>query len=179
MRSATPLGKTEKDWNNNKIKALIESAKSRTIPHYEWRREDGYNEQYAKTLAHLTTGHFKSVRIKDKKDLVDDLGGKCRQPNVIQQTRQQHQTPTVSGLIPIGKLFQTKEGHMEGLEAELLHRGAPTEDIRKWKIAARKDKLKRLEGERLMKEEGLDFKTAIDKGKKHFKALSNYNFNID
>jgi len=68
---------------------------------------------------------------------------------------------------------------MEGLETELLHRGVPIDDIRKWKITARKDKLKQLEGERLMKEEGLDFKTAVDKDKKCFKALSKHNFHID
>ena len=81
--------------------------------------------QCARTLAHLTTDHFKTVRINDKKSNVDELGEKCRQPNVIQQTKQQHETPAISGLIPIGKLFQTKEGHMEGLEVELLHRECP------------------------------------------------------
>jgi len=169
IRSATPLGKTEKGWNVNKIKAIIQSTSDRVNPHYILRREEGYQLQYNRTLAALSREHYRAVRIGDKKVTVDDQGVKYKKPNVVQQIKQQHQTPTVSGLVPYGKLFLKKHDHMRGLEVELLHRGTLPANMPD-KITGRKDLLKQLETQRLITEEGVDMKTAAEKAKKHFEC---------
>ena len=180
IRSATPLGKTEKDWNTNKIKATMQSARDWVNPLEQWKERDAdqHAARFQRAQAGLSEEHYKQIRTQDKLNRIDTKASKFKKQNVIQQTKQQHQTPTVSGLIPLGKLFTTKEGHMEGLEIELVHRGVPVEDIQKWKINARKDKLRMLEAERLIQEEGLELSKASELAKKHFRVLSSAAFNL-
>jgi len=125
MRAAVPLSKTEKDWNTNKIRAIIKSVHGRVEPHKAWSDEEEQQckAQFARVLATLSKDHFEQVRIANKRTRVDGNAKKFKKQSVVQQTKQQHQTSAVSGLIPIGKLFQTKEGHLKGLKAELLFRG--------------------------------------------------------
>jgi len=173
IRSVTQLTKTEKDANANKIRAIVSTTAERISPHIRNRHDDGYKERFA-ALEHTMTkaGHFQQLRLDKKKTTFDAKSVTYKRQNVAQQPKPQLQTPAITGLIPLGKIFQTKEGHMEGLEIELLHRGVSLNDVRQWKITARKDKLKQLETQRLIQEEGVDANAAENRAKKYFKRLS-------
>jgi len=67
---------------------------------------------------------------------------------------------------------------MDSLEKELHHRRVPIADIKKMKIAARKDKLKKLETERLMRK-GMELTKTVKLSKKHFRCLSGHQFVTD
>jgi len=60
----------------------------------------------------------------------------------------------ITGNNPVGKLCTTKEGHMEGLETELMHRGVCVQDLPR-RTKDRKKKSKELECKRLQDEDGL------------------------
>ena len=173
IRSVTPLGKTEQDANANKIRSIISTTADRINPHIRDRHDDGYKERFA-TLENTMTkaGHFQQLRLDKKNTSFDAKSVTYKRQNVSQQPKPQLQTPAMTGLIPFGKIFQTKAGHMAGLEVELLHRGELLEDVRKWKISARKDKLRQLETKRLVEEEAVDAKAAEERAKKYFKRLS-------
>jgi len=179
IRSASPLSKADELWVSNKIKALIESAHQRTDPHERWLEEDPLcKERFQRVATVLSKEHYKEVRIQDKKNRVDASAHKFKKQNSAQQVKPQHQKPAVSGLIPLGKLYQNRDGHMEGLEAELVHRGMSTEKVETLKIKARKDHLKRLETERRVRDDGLELSKAAEISKRHFRCLSGYEFII-
>jgi len=177
IRSATPLHKTKEDANANKIRAMIGSTVERVNPHRSMMLDDGYKDGF-KSLEQAMTkeGHFEQSRIQKKKANFNERGSMYKKQNVAQQVKPQQQTPAATGLIPIGKLFATKEGHREGLEIELVHRGVPIADVQKMKITARKDKPKTLEATRLVAEEGMTEAAAVERAKKHFKVLSSAAF---
>jgi len=178
VRASTPLGLHGDLAMGNKIQAMIKSVIDRANPHIVWRRNvANCGDRLNSVLSCLQAGHFRHARIDDKKARVDNKGSSFKKPNVIQKQKPQQQTPTVSGLIPCGKRFQNKDGHVDGLQAELLERGVPLEDIHKLRITARKDKLKELEVECLMNE-GVPQKSPEELGRKHFKVLSNAMFNM-
>jgi len=173
IRSATPLHKTKEDANANKICAIVGSTADRIKPHVHVMCAEDHQQAFNNIEQAMTkAGHFQQQRINKKLANFDDKGDKCKKQNAAQQIREQQQTPAATGLIPIGKMFQTKEGHMEALEVELCHRGVPIADVNKMKVTARKDKLKELESKRLVDEEGMEAKSAADRAKKHFKKLS-------
>jgi len=76
VRSATPLTRTKKDANVNRITGLIKSAHNRTVPHTTWKPNQMNNEHEARmaTTSHAlsSVGHFKTERIDAKKVKVDD-----------------------------------------------------------------------------------------------------------
>jgi len=177
LRSVTPLGKTEKDANANKIRAIVKSTAERIAPHIRDRHNDGYKERFT-ALEHTMTkaGHFQQARLDKKKTTFDAKSVTYKRQNVAQQPKPQQQTPALTGLIPLGKIFQTKDGHMDALVEELCHRGVPIADVQKMKITARKDKLKALEATRLVAEEGMTEAAAVERAKKYFKVLSSAAF---
>jgi len=177
IRSATPLGRAKTDVTAERIRAIVNSTIKRVNLHVREEHTDEYKARFKRIVGLLSNVHFKQERIQEKLDVVDNEGSKFKKLNVIQKTKQQHLTPAVTGLIPYGKIFQKRDGHMEGLEAELVHRGMPIADVQTWKITARKDKLKQLEIQRLM-EEGVPQKDAQSLGNKHFKVLSEFKFDL-
>ena len=178
IRSASPLTRTEKDANANRIKGLIDSAFQRSDPHVKWRRNQGPDYEYEQRLNTISyslsnAGHFKSERIDSKKAKVDDKGVKCKRQNVSQQTRKQCKTAAVTGLIPCGKLVKAR--NMLDLEEELLFRGVPMDAVPVG-VTDRKDMLKQLEVERLMMDCGVSETDAV--AHKEFKKLSNAPFKL-
>ena len=177
VRAFTPLARTEKDANANRIKDLISSALKRTDSHVQWRRNQIDNECEAKfaTVSHAlsSTGHFKTERIDGKKANVDDKGDKYKKQNVAQQTRNQYKTAAVTGLIPYGKLVKAR--NMLDLEEELLFRGVPMDAI-PVSVSDRKDMLRQLEIERLMMDCGMSEDDAVSQ--KAFKKQSNAPFKL-
>ena len=137
IRSATPLHKTKEDANANKIRAIIGSAVERANPHRSMMLDDSYKARF-KSLEQAMTkeGHFQQSRIQKKKANFNERGSMYKKQNVAQQVKPQQQTPAATGLIPIGKIFQTKDGHMEALVVELCHRGVPIAEVQKMKTTA-------------------------------------------
>jgi len=177
VRSASPLTRTEKDSNANRIKDLIQSAIDRSTPHVKWKREQidmEYEVRFNQISYSLSTqGHFRQDRIDAKKTKVDNKGNKFKKQNISQQMKKQNKTLAVTGLIPYGKLVKAR--NMSDLEEELLFRGVPV-DVLPDKISDRKDMLKQLESERLMMEIGMPEADAVDH--KAFKKLSNAPFKL-
>ena len=103
IRSSASLGKEREDSNKKKMLAIIQSARDRTEPHNAQRETqvDRKCDQRFNTLLHAITkqGHFKNKRIDVKKLKVDDQGSKCKKQNMSQQTKQQHMTSAVTGLM--------------------------------------------------------------------------------
>jgi len=182
IRSPTPLGKAEKNANTEKIKSIIESALERSTCHSCWRRHQvgSQCDSQFNTVSHALTkqGHFQQERCELKRTQVDEEGIKFKRQNVAQQTKQQHLMPMVTGLIPHGKLFTTKEGHMDDLKTELLFRCVPEDQIPSG-TTERKSMLKIHEHWRLLEEEGADDATAKTQSDKHFKNQSGAPFKID
>ena len=174
IRSGTPLGRAKEDANKKKIIGIIESARARSDPHVEWADDDGYANHITSIKTAMKADHFKHTRIEEKIAVVDSQGPKCKKPNATQQVKQQHHAPAVSGLIPFGKIFTTKTGHMKGLQVELMHRGFEVKEIPPG-ANARKHKLRVLETERLMAD-GMERSKAAAQAQKHFKLLSNAKF---
>ena len=176
-RSVTPLTKSSEDGNATKINAIIGSAVERINPHVG----DMCNAEHKQTfnsVEHAMTkaGHFQQQRINNKIATFDNQRETCKRQNVAQQVKPQQQTPAVTGLIPLGKIFQTKEGHMQGLQVELCHRGVPIVEVQRMKITERKNKLKELETNRLVEEETMTPQAAAERAKKYFKRLSTAEF---
>lgn len=173
VRSVTPLGKADKNANAEKIKAIINSARARAFEHMEMLRNQVNREHdswFAVCAYALSKrGHFEQDRIDSKKTRVESQGSVFKRQNVAQQTKQQHLMPAVTGMVPCGKLVQSR--NMVDLEEELLFRGAPIEDMPK-QITFRKTWLMENERSRLMEEESMDAKQAEDRSERLFKVLS-------
>jgi len=129
-------------------------------------------------LHSMSQGHCKEERVDAKKTRIEEEGCKFKKQNAIQAKHMpQHQTPAVSGLIPFGKINTKGAGHMEGSQTELCHWGVAVADVQKLRTTARKDMLKELEVKRLM-DAGVPQQEAETLGKKHFKALSGFQFKL-
>jgi len=181
IQSATPLDlKKEEDdessANGNKIKEIIKSTIKRVNETYRLQEDDGYTERLTRVNRTLREDHFSEERTTTKLAFMDSKATKFKKQNAVQQVQQQHLTPATTGRTPYGKLVTTKEGHMEGLEAELLHRGVALADIQKMKITARKDMIRKLETQCLVDDEDMNPKDAAEHCKKHIKLLSSYKF---
>jgi len=134
VRSHTPLGRfkfdDETSYNSSKIQSMTLSAQARASQHNLWRlnQEDNQCDARFNQIWHcLTQGHFKSERIDAKEARVDDTGGKFKKPNVAQQMKPQTKMPETSGLVPCGKLVQSR--NMNDLRIELLFRGVKEGDM--------------------------------------------------
>jgi len=182
IRSATPLGKAkigDASCDSSKILALIRSAHERSDPHERWLRNQvnrAHDARFACILYSLSPqGHYSENQMDAKKTRVDDNGETFKKQNAIQLRHvPQHQTLAVTGLIPHGKLNTKGDGHIDGLQVELCHRGIAAADVPD-KTTARKDKLKQLEMQRLVGQ-GVPQHEADALGKKHFKVLSTFKF---
>jgi len=182
IRSPTPLGKAEKNANVEKIKAIIDSALGRSAAHSFWRRHQvgmEHGAHFNQMLHALTAqGHFAQERTEAKRNQLEEVGVKHKKQNKSQQTKQQHLMPAITGLIPFGKLFAAKDGHVNDLKTELLFRDVPEEETPA-SITERKEILKLLELERLQWDEDMDEPKAKAQANKCFKRLSNAPFKVD
>jgi len=179
IRSATPLGKAEKDANARKIKSIIHSALDRAKQHVELCRDQVNNEYdswFATTAYSLARmGHFEMDRIDTKKTRVDNQGGKFKIQNVAQQMKPQQLQPAITGLIPYGKLVKSR--NHEDLKIELLFRKVQETEIPE-SITDRKTKLKQLELDRLVSA-GMEARAAAAQAKKYFQKQSEAPFKLN
>ena len=175
VRTNTPLTRAKEDANAEKIRTLIKSAHNRSAPH-EAMKEDQVNGECDNRFRFVSTcltrrGHFSEIRAAKKRATVDERGPVFKKQNVAQQLRPQQQTPAVTGKVPYGKLVRAR--NMEDLAVELLHRGV--DDIPA-SITKRKDLLKKLEAERLVRECDMHPRDAAVH--KEFKKLSDAPFKL-
>jgi len=182
IRSATPLGKSkvlepELSFSVNKILAIIQSAIHRSDPHTQWikqqKDDQSYDARLAQVVYSMKKGHFRNERIDTKKASVDARGSIFKKQNKHQQPKQQTLTAAVTGLIPYGRLVQSR--HMDDLRIELLSRHVPEEEIPN-SVTERKDMLRFFEIERLVAD-GMREEDAANL--KTFKKLSNAPFKLN
>jgi len=169
IRSVTPLGKTKKDANANKIRAIVASTVERINPHMGAIYEDAYKTRFnAIEQAMTKPGHFKASRTTKKIAAFDRTSTRFKRPDVNQAPKPQHQTPAVTGLIPYGKL--TKKRNLDDHKVELMFRGMPEDQAPK-NITERKNALKKLKTKRLI-DNGVDKAVAEEQAKQHFMKQS-------
>lgn len=156
---STPLTRTKKDVNANRIKGLTQSVVDRSTPHVQWKREQidyAYEARFAQILHALSSQcHFKIEQIDSKKANGEDKGIKYKYQNISQKMqKERYKTTAVTCLIPYGKLVKAR--NMDDLRIELLTRGVLVPaDLVPDSVTERKQMLKQLEAERLMMECGV------------------------
>jgi len=161
---------TNVDMILNRIRTALNAAKE----HVEWKIQDPlYNSQHSNVVRLLKRGHFKVTRVDKKKYLIDEFAIEDKTMNALQKQQPQQLTAAVTGHILYGKVVQAL--HMQDLEKELSCRGVSYDDM-PVKVTARKNKLKELEVNRLIEEEGMENKDAEDLGRKQFQVLSEAEF---
>ena len=169
-----------KATNKDRIINRLQAAEEHDREHVNWKQQDPgeYEGNYQLTFRALKQKHFRVERVNKKRQRIEATANKNKKRNATQQPKQQEQTAAVTGKIPFGKLFTTKDGHMEGLQVELCHRGVAIGDVPK-QIKARKTMLRDLEVQRLTQEEGMAEREARGLADKHFKVLSTVQFHFN